>query len=500
MRRPILLALAVAIASSAALSAPKAAELTVAQGCELPKGPAGGHEFYIDPIHGSMSNDGSKQHPWRTLAEVLAPSSHLISSFAYVNYAKGDRTLKPVNPQGPVKAGDTLVLMSGDHGDVDLRQYENKDFIYVVAGKDQTPVISKMLVLAASRWYFKGLKFQGVRPQKTLYGAMVEVGYTDYFGPTDNIVFATDSFSTQDDISKWADADWVSKPYDAAFRTKSRCTALFSSHFYNVRNAVVFSGDNSVAAANLIENMGNDGFDLTASNLTISHNVIRNGHHTPAEPLHADGIQGWTLKGATNRNIRIEGNFVTDLNQSDNNNMQGISIFDGKWDGVEIVNNVVVTNTWHGVALYGVDNAKIINNTVLPSRPAKFPAWIMVHSGKDKNPSSHVIVRNNIAEQIIAGGIDVVVDHNIATGRIQHLTLRGIDPAQTSATFSFNIENVPPDAIFRSFDVQNRKFDLRLAAKSPALGAGSAQDAPAVDIDGRPRKPPIDIGAYAAQQ
>ncbi len=82
--------------------------------------------------------------------------------------------------------------------------------------------------------------------------------------------------------------------------------------------------------------MGNDGLNIMASNLTISHNIIRSGHHSPAEGLHADGIQGWTLKGATNRNVRIEGNFVTDLNQSNNNYMQGISIFDGKWDGVEV--------------------------------------------------------------------------------------------------------------------------------------------------------------------
>ena len=39
----------------------------------------------------------------------------------------------------------------------------------------------------------------------------------------------------------------------------------------------------------------------------------------------------------TNRNVRIEGNIVTDFDQSDNNYMQGISIFDGKWDGVEII-------------------------------------------------------------------------------------------------------------------------------------------------------------------
>ena len=202
MKRLLFFWLTLAIAPLAVIGPAKAAELFVAQGCDLPKGPGGGHKFYIDPVHGSMSNDGSEQHPWRTLAEVLAPSSHLISSFAYVNYAKGGRDLQPVNPQGPVKAGDTLVLMTGDHGAVDLRQYENKDFIYVVAGKDQTPIIPKMLVMASSHWYFKGLKFQGVRPEKNLYGAMVQLGYSDYFGPTDNIVFANNSFSTQDGVEQ----------------------------------------------------------------------------------------------------------------------------------------------------------------------------------------------------------------------------------------------------------------------------------------------------------
>ncbi len=239
---------------------------------------------------------------------------------------------------------------------------------------------------------------------------------------------------------------------------------------------------------------------ITASNLTIRHNIIRSGHHSPTETLHADGIQGWTLKGATNRNVRIEGNIVTDFDQSDNNYMQGISIFDGKWDGVEIINNVVVTNTWHGVALYGVENAKVINNTVLPSRPEKFMTWIMVHPGKDKRPSSNVVVRNNIAGQIIVGGLNVEADHNIAVGRIHGLQLRNVDPATMSATFSSNLENVPPDMLFRNFDIVGGALDLRLAPKSPALRAGSAEGAPALDIDGRPRKPPIDIGAYAREQ
>ncbi len=103
MKRLLFFWLALAIAPLAVIGPAKAAELFVAQGCDLPKGPGGGHKFYIDPVHGSMSNDGSEQHPWRTLAEVLAPSSHLISSFAYVNYAKGGRDLRRSIPKARSK-------------------------------------------------------------------------------------------------------------------------------------------------------------------------------------------------------------------------------------------------------------------------------------------------------------------------------------------------------------------------------------------------------------
>ena len=70
------------------------------------------------------------------------------------------------------------------------------------------------------------------------------------------------------------------------------------------------------------------------------------------------------------------------------------------------------------IALYGVENAMVINNTVLPSRPEKFMTWIMVHPAKDKRPSSNVVVRNNIAGQIIAAGLNVEADHNLTLGRV----------------------------------------------------------------------------------
>jgi len=39
-------------------------------------------------------------------------------------------------------------------------------------------------------------------------------------------------------------------------------------------------------------------------------------------------------------------------------------------------------------------------------------------------------------------------------------------------------------------------FDLHLKAGSPAIGAGTTTDAPATDVTGAARVPPIDAGAY----
>ena len=177
--------------------------------------------------------------------------------------------------------------------------------------------------------------------------------------------------------------------------------------------------------------------------------------------------------------------------------MQGIDIFDGKWDSVEVVNNVVVTNHWNGIAIFGVNNAKVINNTVLPSRPEKFMTWIMIRSSKDQRPSSNVVVRNNVAGQIIADGLNVDVDHNVALRSVGGPRNRNGEVVESSVTVSHNFNNVPLDSLFRNYDAAHKILDLRIAPRSLMLNAGADADAPAVDIEGRPRRQPVDIGAYA---
>ena len=471
----------------------------LAPGCDAPDASERGSKFFVDPARGAKENDGSERRPWRTLAEVLDPANHLVATRSYGRTSSGLGPPAPINPGAPIKPGDTIVLMSGDHGAVEIKQYVNGSFISVVAGEGQTPLIRSLHLVASSHWFFRGLKFQGVRPETDHYGAIVKVLSHNWFGPTDNIVFVGNSFSAQDSTERWSPEDWVNKPYAKALDfLGGSCMTVVGNHFFNLRDAVGMGSDHALLENNLIENIGNDGIDINGSDLILRRNTIRSGRHSPTEPLHADGIQGWSYPlDKTNRNVVIDANRVINLNPAQDNYMQGISIFDGHWDGLTVTNNLVVTNAWHGISLWGVDNAVVLNNTVIPARPDRFPSWLMIHNAKDKTQSQNVIVRNNIATQFVIDGQGVTFDHNIAQIKIvENANGRHVSITQGDV----GDRNVVNPGIFHTLvdlDLKAGQLDARPSARSPAAGAGSGAMAPETDIDGRPRKPPVDIGAFA---
>jgi hypothetical protein len=160
--------------------------------------------------------------------------------------------------------------------------------------------------------------------------------------------------------------------------------------------------------------------------------------------------------------------------------LHGITIFDGRWDGMQISNNLIVTDTWHGITVNRAINTSIINNTVAPTNP-KRDTWISFGVDKNDPPDMryNFVIRNNVAASISVGKREaalpgVVVDSN--------LKLRYADD------FADN---------FVKFDPEHFAYDLHPTKRSDARGEGSAEGAPAVDIEGQPRKGKMDIGAYA---
>lgn len=494
-----------------ALSPASALAANVYTGCSVPSLKSGYHTFYVDPLKGSPSGDGSSSRPWRTLADVLNPANKLVATQGHAGTAfnKGtDTALHPVNPSAPIKPGDLILLKSGDHGSIAITNMYNSDFITVAAAPGAVPVIDKLALVSSAKWMFQGITFQGMATAatgaKTVTASsalLVSTGYGDWEGATSDIVFDNDTFQTAASTSGWTDFDWLSKPYSYALRISGACTSVSSSHFQNVLNGIAVAAEKALIQGNVIEKFSNDAMDILASNMLVQGNTIKNGLNTLSDPWHADGIQGWSAISngvtATNTNVTIDSNTIIKTGDPKTTYMQGISLFDGKWSNLVVQNNVVAVNTWNSIAIYGAQNAMVMNNTVVSPDPTGHPSWIQIHDAKDGTPSRGVTVRNNVATQFDIGKGTTAFDHNIAAGSI---TAFSGSTKSVIRSGNFGAANTVLPAVLTGFMNLNPSagtFDVRLRPTSVAVGFGSATDAPLLDITGKRRMTPIDVGAYA---
>jgi parallel beta-helix repeat protein len=442
----------------------------VPSGCAVLHASTRSRVFYVDPVLGDMNNDGSQTFPWRTLEEVV--KAGFIATKHYASPYRPGATLELHNQLGIVRGGDAIYLRSGNHGSIDLYGAVNSDFITIEAESGQTPILNSLSLAGASKWAFKGLTIQNTKT--TLVGFLNH----SFLGPTDNIIFEGNHLWTQPDIRMWTRQDWVNQGAAIGIDDQASCATIRDNELRNIRRGIVVGGDDALIERNVIDNFGDDAIDITASRITVRGNRISNSHDI-GDDNHNDAIQGWTVGGAINRDTVIDGNtIVVSTNQALPlaSYMQGISVFDGHWENIQITNNIVVTNAWHGISLYGVRGCRIINNTVVGIDPA-VATWIGVFNMKEETggtPPSDVIVRNNIATRYNLMVPGIVADHNIIA--------------------------TDPRRLFVNFDVVRAQYDLHILPNSRARGAGLADQAPRFDISGRARTSPFDAGAYVWTQ
>lgn len=161
----------------------------------------------------------------------------------------------------------------------------------------------------------------------------------------------------------------------------------------------------------------------------------------------------------------------------------------------DVANNVIYDVVGVGITLWhGAQHINIVNNTIDDARDG----GIFVgtgDSGSSPTTGDYVTVANNIVTNsnggIAEGGITGV--HN---RYLNNLFYNNIDPdisLQHGLTASATIDGNPDFA-------NAAAHDYHLLAGSPAIGAGTANNAPAADFDGntRPQGTGFDIGAYEA--
>ncbi len=364
----------------------------VPSGCALPSVVAGKRVFYVDPIRGSMTNNGSANAPWSTLHDVFERG--LFASKIYKQPYQPNAVPLAANTNAVIHPGDVVYLRSGDHGDVGLTGV-NDDFVTIEAEPGQTPVIGHLKTFGASRWIIRGITFRSDSG-----GWLVEFLNHNSLGPSDNIVFEMNDLLSRKDVSAWTAKDWTIFGMNG-IKSQATCATIRNNRLTNVRNGIMVEGAGSLIDGNTIDYFADDGIDILVGNVSIIGNRITN-NLAIGDGNHNDGIQGWTVGGAVNDNVLIADNVIihsTDPSLPFPGELQGIAIFDGKWEQVTIRNNRVVTNHWHGITVFGVKDSVIESNRVIGTDP-KRTTWIDVENMKaiqGGSPPRNVSVRNNVA-------------------------------------------------------------------------------------------------------
>ena len=428
---------------------------------------AGAATFYADPVTGSMANDGSAENPWRTLQEVFA--NGLIES------KNSSGTV--INPGAPVKAGDTLLLRSGYHGDISVSGYYNDAVVTVAAETGQAPALRRLSVNGAKNWTFSGLAIS-----TELSPSFARTTLVSLSGSTSYVTVENCHVYSVDDVTGYSANDWLNKTGNGiAVAATCHHVSLIGNTVRNVDHGIALSGTDLLARGNQVINFRGDGMRALNHNQTLEYNTIKNCFDV--DDNHDDGIQVFktSVSQGLIRNMVLRGNTIIcaeDPNQPLQGTLQGIGIFEGPHENFRIENNLVITDHWHGITLYWGRDCTVINNTAVNPKwiagTSSLRTWISVEKAKDAyggEYSQNCRMANNIAHSYRTGGnVNLAFENNLI-----------VDGANWTQVFA-----APSTG------------DFRLAPGSPAIDAGSPVDAPPLDIEGnaRPAGTGWDLGAY----
>jgi hypothetical protein len=177
-------------------------------------------------------------------------------------------------------------------------------------------------------------------------------------------------------------------------------------------------------------------------------------------------------------------------------------------DGLQnsvIENNLIYAYKNYGICLYRTDASGpskdnvIVNNTITSSLTGAGAAVRILNSGTGNTLLNNILLGGaNITLRISANSLPgLVSDYNVVRNLFQSEDTSATQSfAQWQAQMGQDLDSfiaIPADLFV---DVAGN--DYHLSATSPAIGAGTSNQAPALDLDGNPRPSDNgwDIGAY----
>ena len=408
--------------------------------------------YYVDPATGSMSNPGTAASPWSTLADVFTANK----TFA---------------------AGDEILLRSGFHGAPIVKGHNTASVAIRPESTSAAPTVIKLIVRNGSHWNIAGLDISPENASPAVYsGDLVGLEGTAHHITVRNCRLR----STFQNPHTWALADWskarkgfaVSAPYTQLIENDLEVTSFSID--------ISKGATNSLVSRNRILHFSMDAIRGRGDDCVYEYNYAANSY--VSDDNHDDFFQSWstdaegTVGAGVVRNVTVRGNvFIsqTDTAQPLQKAPQGIGCFDGMFENWIIENNVISSQTYHGIALYGAINCKITNNIAVENAvrgSTTVKPWVRIYDHKDGTASTGNLIRNNISSASASMPTGAGVrDHNLTT------------------------------TAYSTYFANYAGFDFYPVPTSPAINTGEATDAPSIDVLGNPRTAPYDVGAYEFQ-
>jgi hypothetical protein len=419
--------------------------------------------FYVDPARGDMGSDGSAGRPWKTVQQVF--EQKLIQS--------RDGAGRLENPNAPVKAGDTILLRSGYHGEIYCRGAYNDDYITIAAEKGHKPKVRRVFFAASGKWVIRGLTVcPGFAPE---YKRDRLIYVVNWGGPSADFLIENNTLYSTPDGSSWSAEQWNNLVCYGISINGQRIKIRNNTLRY-VNHGIAIGGDKIAVEGNLVEHIAGDGIVCSANNALLLGNTVKYFYKVNAN--HDDGIQFHRGRDKTTpiHNAVVRGNVVIAWDNAVNNPLigspQGICNFDIPAINWRIENNLVLVRHHHGITISGCQGGVIVNNLAYNPYGGRFLAGILLGTTHGETPSENTVVRNNLVDS-------------------------EIDLPRASNTADHNIVVNDPRRYFRDPET----LDMHHKRASPAIDAGSVDFAPEIDINGvrRPQGAGIDVGPYESE-
>jgi len=410
--------------------------------------------YYIDPINGLDTNDGSYTSPFKTISKITDNSFDIDGSVVY--------------------------LRSGNYGKIDFSR-SNSKMVYVVAEEGQHPLAENIRFNFSSNWSVSGFKIS-----PSVASNQSNSTYVVISGGSRNIVMKNCEIFGTPNISDWpTNSDWDNYAGNG-IDFKGKYCSFRSNYIYNTDFPVQVFGKYNDISYNLVVNFAGDAMRGLGDYNSFTYNQIKNAvvyDYYDAGGNHDDAFQSWTV-GNPVVGIVFKGNQITDISYPElplqTKIMQGIVDFDGFAEDWVIQDNLVVIHHQHGITILGAKNCRIVNNSVIKN-PFKIynngDPWIGIWPTKStagSKKSTGNLVRNNIygaftdtSPPAPQGYKDVGdVDHNYGTTH------------------------------FTNIFIDYSKWDFHLKANTVAIDKGE-KDGSDCDIEGYIRnKGVVDLGCF----